>query len=115
MLPFEAPPETPLGLLSAHGKNSGVTGSVCVLANALAHTPQDRPVELTCLGGVGGPAVVVADHGPGLSADSVDVGRNRHGMGLLLVQRLAGQIGAEVRHEPTPGGGLTVTVRVGAR
>lgn len=85
-----------------------------LLANALAHTPQDRPVELTCRGDGGGPAIVVADHGPGLSADSVDVGRNRHGMGLLLVQRLAGLIGAEVRHEPTPGGGLTVTVRVGA-
>jgi K+-sensing histidine kinase KdpD len=83
-----------------------------LVANALTHTPQDSPVEVVVTAGAHGASVAVIDHGPGLAADSADVGRNRHGMGLLIVDRLAELIGANITHAETPEGGLTATVRV---
>ena len=83
-----------------------------LVANALTHTPQDSPVEVVVGEGTGGSSVAVIDHGPGLAADSADVGRSRHGMGLLIVDRLADLIGANTTYDETPGGGLTATVRV---
>ena len=83
-----------------------------LVANALTHTPQDSPVEVVLGEGAGGASVAVIDHGPGLAADSADVGRSRHGMGLLIVDRLADLIGAHTTYDETPGGGLTATVRV---
>jgi two-component system sensor histidine kinase KdpD len=83
-----------------------------LVANALTHTPQDSPVEVVVTEGAQGASVAVIDHGPGLAADSADVGRGRHGMGLLIVDRLAELIGVDIAHAETPGGGLTATVRV---
>jgi signal transduction histidine kinase len=83
-----------------------------LVANALTHTPQGSPVEVVVTEGAGGASVAVIDHGPGLAADSADVGRSRHGMGLLIVDRLAELIGASTAYDQTPGGGLTATVRV---
>jgi signal transduction histidine kinase len=83
-----------------------------LVANALTHTPQDSPVEVGVADGAGGASVAVVDHGPGLAADSADVGRSRHGMGLLIVDRLAELIGADTAYDQTPGGGLTATVTV---
>lgn len=83
-----------------------------LVANALTHTPQDSPVEVVIAGGEARASVAVVDHGPGLAADSADVGRSRHGMGLLIVDRLAELIGADTAYDETPGGGLTATVTV---
>ena len=83
-----------------------------LVANALTHTAHDSPVEIVVTEGAQGPSVAVIDHGPGLATDSADVGRSRHGMGLLIVDRLAELIGANITHAETPGGGLTATVRV---
>jgi two-component system sensor histidine kinase KdpD len=83
-----------------------------LVANALTHTPQDSPVEVVVGEGTPCSSVAVIDHGPGLAADSADVGRSRHGMGLLIVDRLADLIGANTTYDETPGGGLTATVRV---
>jgi signal transduction histidine kinase len=83
-----------------------------LVANALTHTPQDSPVEVVLGEGAAGSSIAVIDHGPGLAADSADVGRSRHGMGLLIVDRLAELIGADTAYDETPGGGLTATVRV---
>ncbi len=83
-----------------------------LVANALTHTPQDSPVEVVVAEADDGASVAVIDHGPGLAADSADVGRSRHGMGLLIVDRLAELIGARTTYDQTPGGGLTATVRV---
>jgi K+-sensing histidine kinase KdpD len=83
-----------------------------LVANALTHTPQDSPVEVVIAGGDARASVAVVDHGPGLAADSADVGRSRHGMGLLIVDRLAELIGADTAYDETPGGGLTATVTV---
>lgn len=83
-----------------------------VAANALQHTPSEEVVEVTVGDERGVPTVRVVDHGPGLS-DSVDTGRNRHGMGLVIVERLAAFAGIAVSRSETPGGGLTVTLRAG--
>jgi two-component system sensor histidine kinase KdpD len=83
-----------------------------LVANALTHTAQDSPVEIVVTEGAQGASVAVIDHGPGLATDSADVGRSRHGMGLLIVDRLAELIGVDIAHAETPGGGLTATVRV---
>ncbi len=84
-----------------------------VLANALAHTPDDRSVELTCGNEPDGGRVWVIDHGEGLAGESADVGRNPHGMGLVIVDRLARFAGIEVARSETPGGGLTVSIGIG--
>ena len=83
-----------------------------LVANALTHTPLESPVEVVLSQGRGSASVAVIDHGPGLAADSADIGRSRHGMGLLIVDRLAELIGADTTYDETPGGGLTATVRV---
>lgn len=83
-----------------------------LVANALAHTPLDRPVEVACHADGAGALVTVVDHGPGLASGSIDTGRDQHGLGLLIVERLADLIGAGVERSTTPGGGLTVTVRL---
>jgi two-component system sensor histidine kinase KdpD len=83
-----------------------------LVANALTHTPIGSPIEVVLTAGLQAASVVVIDHGPGLVADSADVGRARHGMGLLIVDRLAELIGVDTTYDETPGGGLTATVRV---
>ncbi|MGB8020821.1 MAG: DUF4118 domain-containing protein [Candidatus Nanopelagicales bacterium] len=83
-----------------------------LVANALAHTPLDSPVEVTCHAEGTGAVVAVVDHGPGLAPAAIDVGRDQHGMGLLIVERLAALTGARIQRGTTPGGGLTVTVRL---
>ncbi|HYN57875.1 MAG TPA: DUF4118 domain-containing protein [Motilibacterales bacterium] len=83
-----------------------------LVANALTHTPQGSPVEIVLTEAPGAASVAVIDHGPGLATESPDVGRARHGMGLLIVDRLAELIGVETSYAETPGGGLTATVRV---
>lgn len=83
-----------------------------LVSNALAHTPEDTPVEVILAQDERTASIAVVDHGPGLAAESSDVGRSRHGMGLLIVDRLAGLIGADLAFADTPGGGVHVSVRV---
>lgn len=83
-----------------------------LVANALTHTPQGSPVEVVVTAGPRAADVAVIDHGPGLATESADVGRNRDGMGLLIVDRLAELIGVDTTYRETPGGGLTARVRV---
>ncbi len=81
-----------------------------VAANAVQHTPPEQVVEVSVSDAPGVPTVMVVDHGPGLS-QGVDTGRNAHGMGLVIVERLAGFAGIVVTRSETPGGGLTVTLQ----
>ena len=83
-----------------------------LVANALTHTPAGSPVEVVLTEGPAAASIAVIDHGPGLDSDSPDVGRARHGLGLLIVDRLAELIGVGTSYQETPGGGLTATVRV---
>jgi two-component system, OmpR family, sensor histidine kinase KdpD len=82
-----------------------------LVSNALGHTPEDSPVEVRTATEGSRAAITVVDHGQGL-ADAIDTGRNRHGLGLTIVDRLARYAGIEVAQQETPGGGLTVTLRL---
>jgi two-component system sensor histidine kinase KdpD len=79
-----------------------------LVSNALAHTPPEAGVVVSCRPG----AIAVIDHGPGLVEGGGDAGRARAGMGLLIVDRLAQAIGATVDYGLTPGGGVTAVVTV---
>ena len=110
-----------LSLVGAEQAVMGVTDATLLerilanlVANALTHTPQDSPVEVRVAAGVDDVSLEVIDHGPGLAADSADVGRSRHGMGLLIVERLGELIGVSISYDETPGGGLSASVRVPA-
>ena len=110
-----------LSLVGAEQPVMGVTDATLLerilanlVANALTHTPQDSPVEVRVTAGVDDVSVEVIDHGAGLAADSADVGRSRHGMGLLIVERLGELIGVGISYDETPGGGLSASVRVPA-
>jgi signal transduction histidine kinase len=89
-----------------------------LIANALdALSPGDR-LRVTATQTPDGARVTVADNGPGMSAE--DRARaflrfstsnpNGTGLGLAIVHRLATSNGGRARLDPTPGGGLTVTL-----
>ena len=103
-----------------------------LIGNVATHTPAGSPVEIA-LGPTttdGRPTVTleVRDHGPGISdAESeriferfyrVDSSRNRtsggSGLGLAIVAAIVGTLGGTVGTSPTPGGGLTVRLRLPA-
>ena len=76
--------------------------------NALTHTPASSTVEVTCTHHGDASAVRIIDHGPGLEDDAIDSGRPSHGLGLTIVDRLAGFSGITIQRTGTPGGGLTL-------
>jgi two-component system OmpR family sensor kinase len=106
-----------------------------LMNNAIAHTPDGTPVDITIrvatsvpapvppLGGGGDPVVIVevADHGPGLSTEQrehvferfyrTDRSRTRSaggtGLGLAIVNSMISAHGGRVWVDTTPGGGAT--------
>ncbi|MGB8020242.1 MAG: ATP-binding protein [Candidatus Nanopelagicales bacterium] len=58
-----------------------------LVANSLAHTPNDSLVEVDCRAAAAadsdGAVITITDHGPALEADSIDVGRSQHGTGHI--------------------------------
>ncbi|MFC0037099.1 sensor histidine kinase [Actinomadura rayongensis] len=97
-----------------------------LLANAVAHTPPDTPIEVRLRPGTlgGAPAAVceVADQGPGLSGEQrervferfyrVDEARSRGGtgLGLAIVAALVAAHDGRVEVESEPGRGATFRV-----
>ncbi len=104
-----------------------------LVANALAHTPDQTPIEVV----VGQPSdqpaarvvVEVRDHGPGIPPDVADRVFERFyradpsrargngggtGLGLAIVAAIVSRHGGTVRHRPTPGGGATFRVELPA-
>ena len=100
-----------------------------LVANAVAHTPDDSPVQvlvgLTSTSSV----IEVQDHGPGIPPDAAervferfyraDPSRTRSpgrgggtGLGLSIVASIAARHGGTVRHRPTAGGGATFRVEL---
>lgn len=95
-----------------------------LLDNAVRHSPPDRPVEVVARAVAGGLDVAVVDHGPGVPDELWDAmftpfqRLDDHaagpgtGLGLAIVRGFAAACGVPVTPSATPGGGLTMTVRL---
>ncbi|MCF4122213.1 HAMP domain-containing histidine kinase [Antribacter sp. KLBMP9083] len=97
-----------------------------LIGNVARHTPAGSPAEIA-LGADGDDVVLeVRDHGSGVSSEQAqrmferfyraDSSRNREsggsGLGLAIVAAIIGAHAGHVEVAPTPGGGLTVRVRL---
>jgi signal transduction histidine kinase len=91
-----------------------------LLANALDAVPPGGQVRISAAADSGGATVVVADDGPGMSARHQEMAFRRFfsatpggaGLGLAIVHRLITANGGSAALSDTPGGGLTVTLRL---
>ncbi|HEY2127104.1 MAG TPA: HAMP domain-containing sensor histidine kinase [Streptosporangiaceae bacterium] len=91
-----------------------------LLANALDAVPTGGQVRISAAGDSGGTTVVVADDGPGMSTRHQEMAFRRFfsttpggaGLGLAIVHRLITANGGSAALSDTPGGGLTVTLRL---
>lgn len=93
-----------------------------LLANALDAVPAGGNVTITAALAGKDPVIVVADDGPGMSQQQQRAAFRRFsststggaGLGLAIVHRLVTSNGGTAELSDTPGGGLTVTVRLPA-
>ncbi len=95
-----------------------------LLSNALRHSPPGQPVAITASEHAGTVEIRVIDHGPGIPAADRDRvflpfqrlgdrnNENGVGLGLALSRGLAEAMGGSLEPETTPGGGLTMTLRL---
>ncbi len=91
-----------------------------LLENASRHS-RDAPVDVTCAQTGNDLVIEIADHGPGIPAQSlgqltakyVSIGdrRGTAGLGLWIVQQILEAIGGRVDFSARDGGGLVATVR----
>lgn len=97
-----------------------------LVRNAIVHTPQQSPIEISVTTQNGSAHIAVADHGPGLrSEDKVrifepfyraDPSRSRDsggaGLGLSIVTAVVAAHGGRVQVKETSGGGATFEVEL---
>jgi two-component system sensor histidine kinase KdpD len=94
-----------------------------LIGNALRHGHGCSVVVRTAAASVDGEAQLqVSDHGPGLPADALDslftpfqrlgdrTARPGMGLGLAVARGFTEAMGGRIGAEPTPGGGLTMTI-----
>jgi signal transduction histidine kinase len=91
-----------------------------LLANALDAVPAGGTIRVSATATPSGPQIVIADDGPGMSAQQQRTAFRRFtsatpggtGLGLAIVHRLVTSNGGTVTLSDTPGGGLTVTLQL---
>jgi signal transduction histidine kinase len=89
-----------------------------LLANALEAVPHGGKVTVSAASADAGAQVVVTDDGPGMSLQQQRAAFRRFetsggtGLGLAIVHRLVTSNGGSVALSDTPGGGLTVSLRL---
>lgn len=97
-----------------------------LVRNALVHTPQQTPIEVTVATADSVGRMSVADHGPGLAAEDIerifepfyraDPSRSRDsggaGLGLSIVSAVVTAHGGRVKVSQTEGGGATFDVEL---
>lgn len=92
-----------------------------LLQNAIEFSPAGGTVEVSAKKGRGGEVrIEVADRGPGVSADAVDLLFTPYhttrsggtGLGLAIVRRIAAAHGWQAGHTPRPGGGAIFWLQI---
>jgi two-component system, OmpR family, sensor kinase len=100
-----------------------------LLRNALVHTPEGTPIEVSVARDDGAVRLEVRDHGPGLPTDDADAlferfwraeggrerGKDGAGLGLAIVAGIVDGHAGSVRARNAPGGGAAFEVRLPAR
>jgi signal transduction histidine kinase len=112
------PGSSPVWAMASPGHLEQVLDNL--LANALDAVPAGGTVRISAMPDVAGVSVVVADNGPGMSPRHRDMAFRRFfsntpggaGLGLAIVHRLVTANGGSAALSDTPGGGLTVTLRL---
>ena len=110
----------PLRALATPDRVSQVLDNL--IDNALEVSPAGSVIRLTAVATPTGPAIHVADHGPGLTPDQRErafdrfwqglEGTGSSGLGLAIVQKLVQADGGHVDLREAPGGGLDAVVQL---
>ena len=118
--------ETPAVVVGEAHQLRQVLGNL--LRNALVHTPDGTPIEVTVAHEEDDVRLEVRDHGPGLPTDDSDAlferfwraeggrerGKGGAGLGLAIVAAIVDAHGGRVQAANAPGGGASFVVRLPA-
>jgi two-component system sensor histidine kinase KdpD len=92
-----------------------------LIDNALRHAGEDGPVQITAVAGAESAKLAVIDHGPGVAADQRERiftpfqrldDRSGVGLGLSVARRFAEAMDGALAADESPGGGLTMRLRL---
>lgn len=94
-----------------------------VIDNALKYAPAGSKIEVTTGANEKGSEIIIRDHGPGIGADDLEKATDRFwrgessqskpgsGLGLAIASDLLASVGAQLKVESPPNGGLQISFR----